>query len=97
MRKGPLSRVSKISKRNLNRISALKLSGYEPNDYVISLALDKLEEKGIEYRRVEKVRLDCITKISVESLNRISKFKITGYESNDYIIGLGLDLLEKEK
>ena len=96
MRKGPLGHVSKISKRNLDRISALKISGYEPNDYIITLALDKLDEKGIEYKKSEKVRLDRITKISKENLERISKFKITGYESNDYIIGLGLDLLEKK-
>lgn len=37
--------TTKISRKNLARIKKLKISGYEPNDYIISLALDALEEK----------------------------------------------------
>lgn len=40
--------VTKISARNLKRIQALKQSGYEPNDYIIGLALDLLEKRGAE-------------------------------------------------
>ena len=39
------SSTTKISKENLDRIKKLKMSGYEPNDYIIKLALDALEEK----------------------------------------------------
>jgi len=37
--------TTKISKENLDRIQKLKITGYEPNDYIIRLALDALEEK----------------------------------------------------
>ena len=40
-----LTRITKISQRTWERIQKLKKSGYEPNDYIISLALDKLEKE----------------------------------------------------
>jgi hypothetical protein len=38
-----LTKITKISQRNFERIQKLKKSGYEPNDYIIGLALDALE------------------------------------------------------
>ena len=40
-----LTKITKISQKNLDRIKKLKITGYEPNDYIISLALGALEEK----------------------------------------------------
>jgi hypothetical protein len=40
-----LEKITKISSRNLDRIKKLKATGFEPNDYIIGLALDALEEK----------------------------------------------------
>ncbi len=40
-----ITRITKISQRNLERIKRLKASGYEPNDYIIGLALDALEQQ----------------------------------------------------
>ena len=97
MERKALSRITKISEQNLDRIAALKSSGYEPNDYIINQALDLLEKRDFRYKRVSKRRLDKITKISDKALKRISKLKLTGYESNDYIIGLALELLEKKE
>ncbi|MBS3136738.1 hypothetical protein J4401_07335 [Candidatus Woesearchaeota archaeon] len=89
--------ISKISEHNYKRISSLKVSGYEPNNYIISLALDNLErnKKILLGAKGTRRSLPITTRISHKNMQRISKLKITGYETNDYVIGLGLDLLEK--
>ncbi len=95
MDKKRLDSVTKISQANLDRISRLKESGYEPNDYVINLALDLLEQVGGGEGLATKPNLT--TKISSKTLLRIAKLKPSGYETNDYIIAKALSLLEKKK
>ena len=98
MKRGRLDIVTKISGYNLDRIRKLKISGYEPNDYIIEKGIDLLEKntscitEGIPAKR----KLGRVSKISAKSLIRISKLKISGYEPNDYIIEKALDLLENE-
>jgi hypothetical protein len=91
--------TTKISQENLDRIKRLKITGYEPNDYIIRLALDALKKQKMPAvpPSPAKLRMGRTTKISPETLARIRKFKITGYEPNDYIIRLALDALEKKK
>lgn len=48
-----LERLTKISERNLGRIKKLKATGYEPNDHIIGLALDALENERQHERREE--------------------------------------------
>ena len=90
--------TTKISKKNLDHIAKLKVSGYEPNDYIINLALDKLEKtkRQLITSQVEKNKLSYTTKISKKTLQRILRLKISGYEPNDLVIGKALDELEKK-
>lgn len=88
--------TTKISKRNLDRIAKLKISGYEPNDYIINLALKILEgnkDKLLQGQFV-KEKLVHSSKISKKTLQRISNLKVSGYEPNNFIIGKALDLME---
>ena len=96
MKKEALDSITKISQINLDRIAKLKMSGYEPNDYVIGLALSLLEKENIQ-GKFEKTKLNRTTKISKRTLERISSLKMSGYEPNDFIISRALDLLEKER
>ena len=93
-----MNSITKISKVNLDRISRLKVSGYEPNDYIINIGLDFLDKnRAVIGESVKvKVRPDRTTKISLKTLARIASFKISGYEPNDFIIAKALDLLEKD-
>ena len=56
MERKALSRITKISEQNLERIAALKVSGYEPNDYIIGLALELLEERRKLIRKKNEKR-----------------------------------------
>ena len=95
MKRTPLDSITKISQVNLDRIARLKISGFEPNDYIINQALDLLEKKESGEGHQEK--LETTTKISSKTLNRIAKLKPSGYETNDYVIAQALSLLEKER
>jgi hypothetical protein len=99
MKKPALNCITKISKENLGRIEALKISGYEPNDYIISLGLNLLlQNRSILHKSAQaKVKLARTTKISKVTLGKIESLKISGYEPNDFIIGKALDLLENER
>lgn len=90
--------TTKISQGNLDRIQRLKTTGYEPNDYILGLALDALEEmKGIPTPSLrQKPGMARTTKVSQETIQRIQGFKTTGYEPNDYIISLALGALEEK-
>ena len=97
MKKEALDSITKISQYNLDRIAKLKQSGYEPNDYIINQALNLLEQQPGAIHRGEfvKTKLNRTTKISSQTIQRISKFKISGYEPNDFIIGKALNLIEE--
>jgi hypothetical protein len=95
VKKQALDGITKISQSNLDRIAALKVSGYEPNDYIISLALDILEKN--EYRKeYKKVDLRRTTKIFRKTMKRMKKLKGSN-ETNDAVIDRALDLLERER
>jgi Co/Zn/Cd efflux system component len=91
--------TTKISRKNLDRITKLKISGYEPNDYIINLALEFLEENRNKLLQggFIKEKLVHSSKISKSTLQRISSLKVSGYEPNDFIIGRALDLMEVER
>jgi len=91
--------TTKISKKNLDRIAKLKVSGYEPNDYIINLALEFLEKNQEKLLQggFSKEELKHSTKISKKTLQRLANLKVSGYEPNDFIIGRALDLYEEEK
>ncbi|OGI82102.1 hypothetical protein A3B93_01900 [Candidatus Nomurabacteria bacterium RIFCSPHIGHO2_02_FULL_42_24] len=89
--------TTKISKKNLDRIAKLKISGYEPNDYIINLALGILEKnkEKLLHGNFPKEELKHSTKISKKTLQKLASLKISGYEPNDLIISRALDLYEK--
>ena len=91
--------TTKISKRNLDRIAKLKISGYEANDYIINLALNFLEKNKDKLLQVGFVKEKLVhsSKISKKTLQRINRLKVSGYEPNDFIIRRALDLMEVDR
>jgi len=90
--------TTKISKSNLDRIQKLKATGYEPNDYILNLALDVLKKlKDTPTPSLgQKSRMIRTTKVSQQTIDKIQNLKISGYEPNDYIINLALTALEEK-
>ena len=88
--------TTKISQENLDRIKKLKQTGYEPNEYIIRIALEALQKQKLPAVPPSPGKKTAkTTKISPETLGLIQKFKISGYEPNDYVIGMALSALEK--